>query len=121
MMARACSAAPFIDVLELRGGEHWLGAYPVARGLGASAAASRVGSRSGVRLIGRSARGLKRVVAPSIGAGFVIGMKEVESVYGTHAPRTSARGAAGRACARADSRVVAGETPSWVSSAPCCG
>jgi ABC-2 type transport system permease protein len=69
--------APFIDMLALRGGAHWLGAYPVAAAMGATAAAFAVALTVALfRLIGpKRTRLIAQIVAAVIGAGFVIGLQ----------------------------------------------
>src|SRR5690348_12968836 len=79
-------AAPFIDMLALRGGAHWLGAYAVAAALGATAAAFAVALTVALfRAIGpRRTRLIAQIVAAVIGAGFVIGLQIAAIVsYGT--------------------------------------
>jgi len=79
-------AAPFINMLALRGGAHWLGAYPVAAAMGATAAAFSVALTVALfRLIGpKRTRLIAQIVAAVIGAGFVIGLQLGAIVsYGT--------------------------------------
>jgi ABC-2 type transport system permease protein len=79
-------AAPFINMLALRGGAHWLGAYAVAATLGATAAAFAVALTVALfRAIGpRRTRLIAQIVAAVIGAGFVIGLQIAAIVsYGT--------------------------------------
>jgi ABC-2 type transport system permease protein len=79
-------AAPFINVLALRGGAHWLGAYAVAAALGATAAAFAVALTVALfRTIGpRRTRLIAQIVAAVIGAAFVIGLQMAAIVsYGT--------------------------------------
>ena len=79
-------AAPFINVLALRGGAHWLGAYAVAAALGATAAAFAVALTVALfRTIGpKRTRLIAQVVAAVIGAGFVIGLQMAAILsYGT--------------------------------------
>jgi len=79
-------AAPFINVLALRGGAHWLGAYAVAAALGATAAAIAVALKVALfRLIGpKRTRLIAQIVAAVIGAGFVIGLQMAAILsYGT--------------------------------------
>jgi ABC-2 type transport system permease protein len=70
-------AAPFINMLALRGGVHWLGAYAVAVALGATAAAFAVALTVALfRAIGpKRTRLIAQIVAAVIGAGFVIGLQ----------------------------------------------
>lgn len=79
-------AAPFIDILILRGGWRWLGAYGLIAAMGAAATALAVGfSVALFRLIGaRRTRFVAQVVAAVIGAGFVIGLQVAAILsYGT--------------------------------------
>ena len=79
-------AAPFINMLALRGGAHWLAAYAVAAALGATAAAFAVALTVALfRLIGpKRTRLIAQIVAAVIGAGFVIGLQLGAIVsYGT--------------------------------------
>lgn len=79
-------AAPFINVLALRGGAHWLGAYAVAAALGATAAAFAVALTVALfRTIGpRRTRLIAQIVAAVIGAAFVIGLQMAAIIsYGT--------------------------------------
>jgi ABC-2 type transport system permease protein len=79
-------AAPFINVLALRGGAHWLGAYAVAAALGATAAAFAVALTVALfRTIGpRRTRLIAQIVAAIIGAAFVIGLQMAAIIsYGT--------------------------------------
>jgi ABC-2 type transport system permease protein len=79
-------AAPFIDMLALRGGARWLGAYVVAAALGATAAAFAVALTVALfRAIGpKRTRLIAQIVAAVIGAGFVIGLQIAAIVsYGT--------------------------------------
>jgi ABC-2 type transport system permease protein len=73
----ALLAAPFVNVLLLRGGWRWLGAYAVVAGLGAAAAACAVALTVALfRTIGpRRTRLVAQVVAAVIGAFFVIVMQ----------------------------------------------
>jgi len=79
-------AAPFIDVLILRGGFRWLGAYGVIAAMAAAAAALAVALTVALfRLIGpRRTRLVAQVLAALIGAAFVIGLQLVAILsYGT--------------------------------------
>ncbi|HLH92828.1 MAG TPA: permease [Xanthobacteraceae bacterium] len=79
-------AAPFINMLALRGGAHWLAAYAVAAAMGATAAAFAVALTVALfRLIGpKRTRLIAQIVAAVIGAGFVIGLQLGAIVsYGT--------------------------------------
>ncbi len=79
-------SAPFINVLALRGGARWLGAYGVAAALGATAAAFAVALTVALfRTIGpRRTRLIAQIVAAVIGAAFVIGLQVAAIVsYGT--------------------------------------
>jgi ABC-2 type transport system permease protein len=73
----ALLAAPFINVLLLRGGWRWFGAYAVVAGLGAAAAACAVALTVALfRTIGpRRTRLVAQIVAAVIGAFFVIVMQ----------------------------------------------
>jgi ABC-2 type transport system permease protein len=70
-------AAPFIDVLAIHGGAHWLAAYAVVMAMGAAAAALAVALTVGLfRIIGpKRTRLVAQIVAAVIGAGFVIGLQ----------------------------------------------
>jgi len=73
----ALLAAPFVDVLLLRGGWRWLGAYAVVAAMGAAAAACAVALTVALfRTIGaRRTRLVAQIVAAVIGAFFVIVMQ----------------------------------------------
>jgi ABC-2 type transport system permease protein len=70
----ALLAAPFVDVLLLRDGWHWLGTYAVIAAMGAAAAACAVALTVALfRTIGaRRTRFVAQIVAAVIGALFVI-------------------------------------------------
>ena len=70
-------ASPFINVLVILGGAHWLAAYGVVAGMGMVAAALAVALTVGLfRLIGpRRTRLIAQIVAAVIGAAFVIGLQ----------------------------------------------
>src|SRR5882672_684489 len=70
-------AAPFVNVLALHGGAHWLAAYGVAAAMGATAAALAVALTVALfRAIGpRRTRLIAQIVAAVIGAAFVIGLQ----------------------------------------------
>jgi ABC-2 type transport system permease protein len=79
-------AAPFIDMLAVRGGARWLGAYGVIAAMGAAAAALAVALTVALfRAIGpKRTRLVAQVVAAVIGAGFVIGLQVAAILsYGT--------------------------------------
>ncbi len=79
-------AMPFIDVLMLRGGRHWLGAYGVVVAMGAAAAACAVALTVALfRAIGpRRTRLVAQIVAAVIGAAFVISLQAAAIMsYGT--------------------------------------
>ncbi len=79
-------AAPFIDMLVLRGGARWLGAYGVIAAMGAAAAALAVALTVALfRAIGpKRTRLVAQIVAAVIGAGFVIGVQLAAILsYGT--------------------------------------
>jgi ABC-2 type transport system permease protein len=70
-------AGPFIDMLVVRGGWRWLGAYGVILAMGAAATALAVALTVGLfRTIGpKRTRLVAQVVAAVIGAAFVIGLQ----------------------------------------------
>ena len=72
-------AAPFINVLAMRGGPHWLAAYGVVFAMGVSATAFAVAVTVGLfHLIGpKRTRLIAQIVAAVIGAAFVIGLQIV--------------------------------------------
>ncbi|HEX4409391.1 MAG TPA: permease [Xanthobacteraceae bacterium] len=72
-------AGPFIDILILHGGWHWLGAYAVIVAMGAAATAFAVTLTIAMfRAFGaKRTRLLAQVVAAVIGAAFVIGLQIV--------------------------------------------
>ena len=79
-------AAPFIDMLVVRGGVRWLGAYGVILAMGAAATALAVALTVGLfRTIGpKRTRLVSQVVAAVIGAAFVIGLQVAAIIsYGT--------------------------------------
>jgi ABC-2 type transport system permease protein len=79
-------AAPFINVLLLRGGWRWLGAYAVVAAMGATAAACAVALTVALfRAIGpKRTRLAAQIVAAVIGAAFVIGLQAAAIMsYGT--------------------------------------
>jgi ABC-2 type transport system permease protein len=79
-------AAPFIDILVVRGGLRWMGAYGLIVAMGAAAAALAVGFTGALfRIIGpRRTRLVAQVVAAVIGAAFVIGLQVAAILsYGT--------------------------------------
>jgi ABC-2 type transport system permease protein len=79
-------AAPFIDILIVRGGLRWMGAYGLIVAMGAAAAALAVGFTVALfRSIGpRRTRLVAQVVAAVIGAAFVIGLQVAAILsYGT--------------------------------------
>jgi ABC-2 type transport system permease protein len=79
-------AAPFVNVLALFGGPHWLAGYAVAAAMGATAAALAVALTVALfRAIGpRRTRLIAQVVAAVIGAAFVIGLQMAAILsYGT--------------------------------------
>jgi ABC-2 type transport system permease protein len=79
-------AAPFIDILIVRGGLHWMGAYGLIVAMGAAAAALAVGFTVALfRIIGpKRTRLVAQVVAAVIGAAFVIGLQVAAILsYGT--------------------------------------
>jgi ABC-2 type transport system permease protein len=79
-------AAPFIDILIVRGGLRWMGAYGLIVAMGAAAAAFAVGFTVALfRIIGpKRTRLVAQVVAAVIGAAFVIGLQVAAILsYGT--------------------------------------
>jgi ABC-2 type transport system permease protein len=79
-------AGPFIDMLILRGGVHWLGAYGVIVAMGAAATALAVALTVALfRVIGpKRTRLVAQVVAALIGAAFVSGLQVAAILsYGT--------------------------------------
>ncbi len=79
-------AAPFINILIVRGGWRWLGAYGLIAAMGATATALAVGfSVALFRIIGaKRTRFVAQVVAAVIGAAFVIGLQIAAILsYGT--------------------------------------
>jgi ABC-2 type transport system permease protein len=79
-------AAPFIDILIVRGGLRWMGAYGLIVAMGAAAAALAVGFTVALfRIIGPGrTRLVAQVVAAVIGAAFVIGLQVAAILsYGT--------------------------------------
>jgi ABC-2 type transport system permease protein len=79
-------AAPFINVLALWGGPHWLAAYGVVVAMGAAAAGLAVALTAGLfRTIGpRRTRLIAQILAAIVGAAFVIGIQAAAILsYGT--------------------------------------
>jgi ABC-2 type transport system permease protein len=79
-------AAPFIDILIVRGGLRWMGAYGLILAMGAAAAALAVGFTVALfRVIGpKRTRLVAQVIAAAIGAAFVIGLQVAAILsYGT--------------------------------------
>jgi ABC-2 type transport system permease protein len=79
-------AAPFIDVLIVRGGWRWLGAYGLIVAMGAASAALAVALTVALfRVLGaKRTRFVAQVVAAVIGAAFVIGLQVAAILsYGT--------------------------------------
>ena len=70
-------AAPFINVLALRGGARWLAAYGVVAAMGAVATAAALALTVALfRIVGaKRTRLIAQVVAAVIGAAFVIGLQ----------------------------------------------
>ncbi len=70
-------AAPFINVLALRGGSRWLGAYGVVAAMGAVATAAALALTVALfRLLGaKRTRLIAQIVAAVVGAVFVIGLQ----------------------------------------------
>jgi ABC-2 type transport system permease protein len=79
-------AAPFINVLTLWGGRHWLAAYGVVLAMGAAATGLAVAFTAGLfRTIGpRRTRLIAQILAAVVGAAFVIGIQAAAILsYGT--------------------------------------
>ena len=79
-------AAPFIDMLVLRGGWRWLGAYGVMIAMGAAATAFAVAVTVALfRMLGaKRTRLVAQILAAVIGAAFVIGLQVAAILsYGT--------------------------------------
>jgi ABC-2 type transport system permease protein len=79
-------AAPFIDMLIVRGGWRWFGAYGLIVAMGATATALAVGLTVALfRVLGaKRTRFVAQVVAAVIGAAFVIGLQVAAILsYGT--------------------------------------
>ena len=70
-------AAPFINVLAMRGGSRWLAAYGVVAAMGAVATAAALALTIALfRLVGaKRTRLIAQIVAAVIGAAFVIGLQ----------------------------------------------
>jgi ABC-2 type transport system permease protein len=77
MAMAALLAGPFINVLALKGGTHWLFAYGAVAAMGATAAAIAVALTTALfHAIGpRRTRLVAQIVAAVIGAAFVIGLQ----------------------------------------------
>ena len=79
-------AVPFIDILIVRGGWHWVGAYGLIVAMGAAAAALALAATVAMfRLVGpKRTRFVAQVVAAVIGAAFIIGLQIAAILsYGT--------------------------------------
>ncbi len=79
-------AAPFIDMLAVRGGVRWLGGYGVILAMGAAATAIAVALTVALfRVVGaRRTRLVAQILAAVIGAAFVIGLQVAAILsYGT--------------------------------------
>ena len=78
-------AAPFVDMLVVRGGWRWLGAYGVIAAMGAAAAAFAVMLTALFHVCGpKRTRLVAQVVATAVGAAFVIGVQVAAILsYGT--------------------------------------
>jgi ABC-2 type transport system permease protein len=85
-------AAPFINVLAIGGGAHWLAAYGAVAALGAIAAAVALALTVTLfRAIGpRRTRLIAQILAAVIGAAFVIGLQVVALVSATTTPTGAA-------------------------------
>ena len=77
VMIAVLLAAPFINVLVLRGGSRWLAAYGVVAAMGAVATAAALALTIALfRLVGaKRTRLIAQIVAAVIGAAFVIGLQ----------------------------------------------
>ena len=97
-------AAPFIDILAVRGGARWLGGYGVILAMGAAATAIAVTLTVALfRFVGaRRTRFVAQIVAAIIGAAFVIGLQVAAILSYGSISRTSVlelgRAAAAGAC-----------------------
>lgn len=85
-------AAPFIDVLVLRGGARWLAAYGVVAAMGAVATAGALALTIALfRLVGpKRTRLIAQIVAAVIGAAFVIGLQVMAIFSGGTLSRAAA-------------------------------
>ncbi len=85
-------AAPFIDVLAMRGGSRWLGAFGVVAAMGAVATAAALALTIALfRLVGaKRTRLIAQIVAAVIGAAFVIGLQIVAIFSGGTLSRAAA-------------------------------
>ena len=85
-------AAPFIDVLALRGGARWLAAYGVVAAMGAVATAFALALTVALfRLVGpKRTRLIAQIVAAVIGAAFVIGLQVMAIFSGGTLSRATA-------------------------------
>ena len=83
LMLSGLIAAPFINMLVLRDGWHWLAAYGVMASFAALAAALAVLSVLALfRTVGpKRTRLISQIVAAIVGAGFIIGIQAVAIVY----------------------------------------
>jgi ABC-2 type transport system permease protein len=77
VMVAVLLAAPFINVLAMRGGGRWLAAYGVVAAMGAVATAAALALTIALfRLVGaKRTRLIAQIVAAVIGAAFVIGLQ----------------------------------------------
>ena len=77
VMVAVLLAAPFINVLAMRGGSRWLAAYGVVAAMGAVATAAALALTIALfRLVGaKRTRLIAQIVAAVIGAAFVIGLQ----------------------------------------------
>ncbi|MEM8689799.1 MAG: permease, partial [Pseudomonadota bacterium] len=83
LMLSGLIAAPFINMLVLRDGWHWLAAYGVMASFAALASALAVLSVLALfRTVGpKRTRLISQIVAAIVGAGFIIGIQAVAIVY----------------------------------------
>ena len=133
VMIAVLLAAPFINVLALRGGSRWLAAYGVVAAMGAVATAAALALTIALfRLVGaKRTRLIAQIVAAVIGAAFVIGL-QIAAIFSSgsisrfaalqsdwmlaHAPDTAAPSGGRRMPCSA---ICARSLPSCCSALPC--
>ncbi len=83
LMLSGLIAAPFINMLALRDGWHWLAAYGVMASFAALATALAVlGVLTLFRFVGpKRTRLISQIIAAIVGAGFIIGIQAVAIIY----------------------------------------